>query len=215
VGSFWLHDPDQLCYQGYHRAWAFGLGLPLMVIVCGLLPVGILWVSLRNKAQHLAHLSALNNNSSSSSVCYKPAYGWWEVVVFGQTAVLTVVGVFGFELCPLHQIIAFSSTLAVMALLLQAAQPYVLPAAGNVTLQSIACLFHTNTANVVFLDYKSFKASVATAIAVGSGGLLINFVFVASVTWRVGRLLVGRQAAGSEPNKSVEAEEPAALRPPV
>jgi hypothetical protein len=22
VGSFWLHDPDQLCYQGYHRAWA-------------------------------------------------------------------------------------------------------------------------------------------------------------------------------------------------
>jgi hypothetical protein len=125
--------------------------------------------------------------------------------VFGQTAVLTFVGVFGFKLGPLHQIIAFSGILAVMALLWQIAQPYVLPAAG--VLHSIVCLFITNTANVVFLDYATFKASATTVIAVGSGVLLINVVFVASVVWRVGRLWVGKQAAKSGVTKSVEMGE--------
>jgi hypothetical protein len=210
VGSFWLHDPDQLCYQGYRRAWAFELGLPLLVIVCGLLPASILWVSLRSREQHLLNSSTLKHGAFFR-MWYKSSCCWWDIVVFGQKAVLTVVGVFGFKLGPLHQIIAFSGILAVMALLWQVAQPYALPAAG--VLHSIVCLFITNTANVVFLDYKSFKASFTTATAVGSGVLLINIVFVASVMCRVGRLWVGRQGAGSEPNKSVEVEEPAALRP--
>jgi hypothetical protein len=212
VGSFWLYDPDQLCYQGYHRAWAFGLGLPLLVIICVLLPASILRASLRNKASRLTNPSTLKHNGFCS-VCYLPAYGWWEVVVFGQTAVLTVVGVFGFKLGPLHQVIAFSGILPAMALLWQVAQPYVLPAAVSVTVQCIVCLFITNTANVVFLDYNTFKASATTAIAVGAGVLLINVVFVASVVWRVGRALwVGRQAENSEANNSVEVGEPA-LRP--
>jgi hypothetical protein len=212
VGSFWLHDPGQLCYQGYHRAWAFGLGLPLLVVVCALLPGGILWVFLRSKAPPLTNTSTMKHNGFSS-VCYIPAYGWWEVVVFGQTAVLTVVGVFGFKVGPLHQIIAFSVVLAVMALLWHIAQPCVLPSAGYVTMHSIVCLFISNTANVVFLDYTTFKTSATTAIVVGAGVLLINVVFVASVVWRVGRALwVGRQAENSEANKSIEVGG-SALRP--
>jgi hypothetical protein len=191
VGSFWLHDPGQLCYQGYHRAWAFGLGLPLLVVVCGLLPASILWVVLHHRENHLPNSSTLHHGAFCR-MWYKSSCCWWEVVVFGQTAVLTVVGVFGLKLGPLHQIIAFSGILAVMALLWHIAQPYVLPAAG--VLHSIVCLFITNTANVVFLDYTTFQASGATAAAVGAGVLLINVVFVASVLWRVGRLWVARQA---------------------
>uniref|UniRef100_A0A383V756 Tyrosine-protein kinase ephrin type A/B receptor-like domain-containing protein n=1 Tax=Tetradesmus obliquus TaxID=3088 RepID=A0A383V756_TETOB len=93
VGSLWLHDPGQLCYQGYHRAWALGLGLPLLVVVCGLLPAGILWAVLRNRQRHTPH--ATNMPCLKCLVWpYKPSYCWWDASVLLQTAALTAVGVF-------------------------------------------------------------------------------------------------------------------------
>jgi hypothetical protein len=93
VGSFWLHDPDQLCYQGYHRAWALGLGLPLLLLVCGLLPAAILWVALRNNQQKAPHTSAVC--MVFLVWCYQPSYCCWDAAVTMQTAALTIVSVYG------------------------------------------------------------------------------------------------------------------------
>jgi hypothetical protein len=198
VGSFWLHDPDQLCYQGYHRAWALGLGLPLLLLVCGLLPAGILWVVLRNKQRKTPH----------ASICclkflvwpYKPRYCWWDVKVLLQTAALTVVGVYGIFLGPLHHNIALSSAFALMALIWQAAQPCIVPAATTVMLQGICCLFFSSMSNALYLKHSGFNANTGTAIAVSYAVLFINAAFVASVVWRVIRLVNGSKAR----EKSVE-----------
>ncbi|KAF6265074.1 hypothetical protein COO60DRAFT_1457264 [Scenedesmus sp. NREL 46B-D3] len=207
-GSFWLQDPDQLCYQGYHRAWALGLGIPLLLLVCGVSPAGLLCLMLR-KRQHLGDASFIRRHGLLF-LCYKPSCFWWEVTVMAQTAVLIVVGVFGHSIGPLHQIIAFSCLLAVIALLWQYAQPHMLPAAGDTMLQCIVCLFVTNTVSVTFLDYGSFKASVTTVTSVGSAVLFIHVVFVASVLWRIGRVLSGKQAVENERSKPAVAEEPPA-----
>jgi hypothetical protein len=83
VGSFWLHDPDQLCYQGYHRAWALGLGLPLLLLVCGLLPAAILWVALRSKHQDQQLPGEYSSFGCYRTLAciYKPPFRLWEVAV--------------------------------------------------------------------------------------------------------------------------------------
>jgi hypothetical protein len=58
VGSFWLLDTDQLCFQGYHRGWAIGLGVPLLLLLCVAVPAGVigyLW-ALRGKLQETYNL---------------------------------------------------------------------------------------------------------------------------------------------------------------
>jgi hypothetical protein len=206
VGSFWLHDTDQLCYQGYHRAWALALGLPLLLLVCGLLPAGILWVVLRQ--MHQQHHLPSGNSQLYSCVflqsIYRPACRWWEVLVFCETAVLTAVAVFGHRLGPLHHIIACSCTLAVMGLLHMAAQPYMLPAANTIMLQCLCCLFFSNMANVLFSSHGSFRAGDAAVNGVGSVVLYSNVVFVGCVLWRLFRVLRGKQAVRSEADTAVK-----------
>jgi hypothetical protein len=204
VGSFWLHDPGQLCYQGYHRAWAFGLGLPLLVVVCGLLPATLLWVLLRHRQQLQLPTQDSNRMSGHSFLVfvYRPVYCWWELVVLFENAVLTAVAVFGFRLGPLHQIIAFSCVLALCGLLQIAAAPFVLPAANTVMLQSICCLFFSNMANVLFLTHGGFPGSAVVLTAVASVVLCVNVVFVGSVMWRIVKLL-RRQTASVQLDKSV------------
>jgi hypothetical protein len=198
VGSFWLHDPDQLCYQGYHRAWALGLGLPLLLLVCGCLPAAILCAVLRRKQQEApdAHASALS--LAFLVWCYKPEYCWWDAAVLMQTALLTVVSIYGNFLGPLHQLIAFSCACAVMVLVWKAAQPFVMKAANTVMLQGVCCLFLASMSNVLYLEYSSFKLAAGIGIAVSSVVLCCNTVFVASVMWRMAMLFSSSTALAAE-----------------
>jgi hypothetical protein len=43
VGSYLASDMSKQCYNpsGYHRAWALGLGVPLLVLFCFVVPVGL------------------------------------------------------------------------------------------------------------------------------------------------------------------------------
>lgn len=34
VGSFWVYDMQQVCFEGWHKSWSSGLGLPLYVPYC-------------------------------------------------------------------------------------------------------------------------------------------------------------------------------------
>jgi hypothetical protein len=206
VGSFWLHDPDQRCYQGYHRAWALGLGLPLLLLVAGLLPAAILWVTLRNRQleqQLPGETSSFNRSYKIMDFIYKPTCRWWEVVVMFELAVLAAVAVSGPRLGPLLHTIAFCCVLAVMGWLQITAQPYRFPAANYFMLQCLCCLFFSTMANVLFLNSGSFRASAAAANGVGSVVLCSNVVLVGSVLRRLVRLLSRQQGAGGAGDKSV------------
>jgi hypothetical protein len=52
VGSFLAQDMSEQCYApgGYHKAYALGLGLPLLILICFVLPAGLfsfIWISNR------------------------------------------------------------------------------------------------------------------------------------------------------------------------
>ena len=39
--GYWVQDMQQACWQGWHKAWAWGLGFPCTLIFCFLVPCGV------------------------------------------------------------------------------------------------------------------------------------------------------------------------------
>lgn len=79
VGRFWQLDIDQQCLEGYHKGWALGLGIPLLLLLCGAVPFGMLsflWVR-RERLQEVYYLQHFGFLYSS----YRPATYFWEGVV--------------------------------------------------------------------------------------------------------------------------------------
>lgn len=79
VGSFWLLDINQQCFAGYHRGWAAGLGVPLLFLLCIVVPFGVivyLWTH-RNKLQNPYYLQHYGFLYTS----YRPSKCYWEGVV--------------------------------------------------------------------------------------------------------------------------------------
>jgi hypothetical protein len=186
VGSFWLHDPDQLCYQGYHRAWALGLGLPLLLLVCMVLPAGILLVVLHNK--HRLNDPKFMRLYGFLVRSYQPTYCWWEAAVLAQTAALTAVGVFSYSLRPLQEWV-MCIALAVCAVVLIAFEPDAQPAAGRTMLLGMYCLLLTSIGMWSFSAFRRFTPSSQYIIAMGVLLLLMNLVYVASVVLQIVKIV--------------------------
>lgn len=56
-------------------------------------------------------------------------------------------------------------------------------------LQALYCLFLTNTASLMYLDYGTLEAIGLHAVGVGAVALALNVLFVASVTRQIPCLL--------------------------
>jgi hypothetical protein len=82
VGSFWLLDTDQQCFQGYHRNWAVGLGVPLLLLLCGVVPAGIIGY-LRARRGNLQETYYLQHYGFLYS-SYWPCRFYWEGIVAFQ-----------------------------------------------------------------------------------------------------------------------------------
>lgn len=89
-GSYWLLDTDQQCFRGYHTGWAFGLGVPLLLLLCLVLPFGIVgylcWCRRKNvlgDAYYSQHYGFLYE-SYTRRCCF------WEGVVAMQVRPLSV-----------------------------------------------------------------------------------------------------------------------------
>jgi hypothetical protein len=111
VGSFWIHDTDQLCFVGWHRSLAIGLGIPLLLFVC-FVPGFILYKTLPNRAKltdpvWLQHYGFLVQD-------YKPGCRFWEAVVSAQTILLVAISVFSYTLGPFYQAVLMNVAVAVI-----------------------------------------------------------------------------------------------------
>lgn len=84
VGRYWLLDTDQHCFERLHRGWALGLGIPLLLLLCGAGPLGIigfLWLR-RNNLQETYYLQHFGFLYSS----YRPCRYYWEGIVALQVS---------------------------------------------------------------------------------------------------------------------------------
>lgn len=77
VGTFWLLDTQQQCFTDYHLRWALGVGVPLILIFCILVPFGIIGYlsARRTRLQEPFYLQHFSFLYKSYRQCY------WEGVV--------------------------------------------------------------------------------------------------------------------------------------
>jgi hypothetical protein len=40
-GSYWVAGPNQPCWSGWHAKWAWCFGAPIIVLLCGIIPISI------------------------------------------------------------------------------------------------------------------------------------------------------------------------------
>lgn len=191
VGSFLASDMNEQCYQrdGYHRAWALGLGVPLLLLFCFVVPVGLfvfLWLSKRHKKldqdRFRKHYGFLYR-TWRQEVC------WWEAVSVCQTICLVIIGSFGHVLGVYYQALVVLAALSVFCVLLLLVKPHDSRAAGAVTLFSVWVLMATSFSALTFLPYRNAIPAYGYTMAMGVFVLVTNVAFVLSTLWRLLRLL--------------------------
>jgi hypothetical protein len=193
VGRFWVHDLDQPCFQGYHRAWTLALGLPLAVAVCLVLPACIAIVTVANR--HRLASPDFQQHYGFIYHAYRPACCYWECVVVLQTVALVAIRVFGWVLGPFHQGLALNVGVALILIMLLAVQPYAQQQTSRVARHGMACLLLTSYAVLSFVRCDGVAAGREYVMALAVVTAVINIAFVSSVAWQLLRhvlhLLVG------------------------
>jgi hypothetical protein len=189
VGSFLAQDMSERCYApgGYHRAYALGLGLPLLILICFVLPAGLftfIWISNRRG------LLVQDNFRKQYGFLYRSwRVCWWESVVVVQTTILVMIGTFGYALGVYFQLLVMMAALGIISVLLSSVRPHNSKVAASVTRFSIGVLFTTAFSCLTFLPYRNITPAYGYTMAMGVFVLVINVAFVLSTLWRLLRLL--------------------------
>eukprot|EP00878_Enallax_costatus_P008901 GHUV01009305.1.p1 GENE.GHUV01009305.1~~GHUV01009305.1.p1 ORF type:complete len:278 (+),score=34.00 GHUV01009305.1:350-1183(+) len=123
VGRFWLMDLQQHCFEGYHLGWSVGLGVPLLVFVCLLVPGTVLMLSLHRRRQP-SLVTTFDRHYGFLYRTYKPSMCFWEAVVVLETIAFVAVSVFGHSLGSYYQIILMIFVLIIMLFMLVTFKPY-------------------------------------------------------------------------------------------
>ena len=99
--GYWVSDIQQECFAGWHKQWALGFGIPVVVLFCVGVLLGV-WLLLWRNSSRLGdpdfrqYCGFLYRN-------YTESKAWWEAVWAVQTALLTAVSVFHFTCKPTMQ----------------------------------------------------------------------------------------------------------------
>jgi hypothetical protein len=191
VGLYWTQDLSTQCYAsgGYHKAWALGVGLPLLLLLCFALPLGLL-VFLVISCRH----------GKLSQAIFRQQYGflyrswrqgvdWYEAVVVVQTNTLVLVGTFGYALGPYFHLLVITAALAFIGVLLLCIRPHKCTAAGQVSLQGVGVLCLTAFSALTFLSYRNITPPPGYSMAMGGILLAAHILFVLCTLWRLFRLI--------------------------
>jgi hypothetical protein len=186
---------SQQCWQGYHKALALGVGVPVILLLCFVYPGSVLVFMLRHHGGSLytAEYSFLFS-------MYKPTVAWWEVVVIVQMSVLVAITVFSVRLGTYFGCVVLMVAYFVVLSLLISIRPYACKAVGAVATRGAQCVFITSMATLLFMPAGTISGQAGAyeqyGIAVGVVVLCLNVAFVLSVVWQVSRLVRWKVLAG-------------------
>jgi hypothetical protein len=191
VGSFWAQDMSERCYatSSYHRAYALGLGIPLLMLLCFILPAGLfafMWFSRRSGR---LGTEAFRQQYGFLYRTWRETVCWWEAVQVLSTIVLVMIGTFGFALGPYYQSLVITAALGISGVLLLAVRPHNCAAAGTVSLQGVGALITTSFSALTFLSYRNVTPAYGYTMFMGAVVLLVNVAFVLSAVWKLLRLI--------------------------
>lgn len=196
VGSFWAQDMNERCYApgGYHRSLALGLGIPLLLLLCFVLPVGL-----------AAFLQVSKMHGKLGNDTFRRQYGflyrtwreevcWYEAFVVVQTMLLVMIGTFGYALGPFYQLLVMATALGFIGVLLLVVKPHNCAEAGAVCIQSVGVLYATTFAALSFLPSwqvsgRNITPPAPYTVTMGVLLLLINVAFVLCTLFKLLRLV--------------------------
>jgi hypothetical protein len=189
VGSYWAQDMGTQCYAGYHRRWALGLGIPLLVLFCCVLPGGLFaFMQISRKHGKLSQTSFRQQFGFLYRTWREPVC-WWEAVVVLQTIVLVMIGTFGYALGPYYQSLVITAALAIIVVLLMSVKPHCCKAARVVSLRSVGVLMTTAFSALSFMPYRNISPAPGYTMAMGVFVLVINVAFVLSTLLQLVRTI--------------------------
>jgi hypothetical protein len=191
VGLYWTQDLSTQCYApgGYHKPWALGVGVPLLLLLCLALPIGLtLFLVISCRHGKLCQASFRQQYGFLYRSWRQGVY-WFEAVVVVQTNTLVLVGTYGYALGPYYHLLVITAALASISVLLQVVRPHRCTAAGQVSLQGVGVLCLTSFSALTFLPYRNITPPSGYSMAMGAVMLAAHVLFVVCTMWRLLRLV--------------------------
>jgi len=189
TSGYYVGDMEQACFAGWHKAWAFGLGLPATLLLCVGVPMALFWGLLLNKAKcgevsFREHFGFLYRNYTDEKV-------WWEAVWALQTVLLSSISTFHFTIKAYYSVILLSLVFLLGAVLQALAQPCAEPRLHHMQLASTACLFLTSFWTLSLFTLHNDAVAEAVPIAVTVVLVCLNGTFVIWCVYNIVRCASG------------------------
>ena len=175
--GYWVGNMQQACWEGWHRSWALGLGLPTMILSLFGVPLGI-WFALWYRRPQVA--TGQNGYITSLGFLYhnyrKKRY-YWEVVSTVQIAIQVAVSVFSFTLGAYYTTLLLQASVILFWAMQLIFKPFAFPEPHLASLFSWGCL---STTVFIALSLFSFDKVLPPSygVVIGIVGLLVNLAFV-------------------------------------
>ncbi len=172
--GYWVSDLDQVCYDGWHKRWALGLGIPITLVFCLCVPVGI-WYLLRvNKAKlHLQRFLAIGFLCRN----YKITRYYWEAISVVQLALVVAISVFRFNLGAYYATVLLNASFSVLFTVQYMFKPYEVKMLHHLQLVSFVSLSFTTTIALTLFTVGDVAAPSLYGSIIGVFGLLVNVSF--------------------------------------
>jgi hypothetical protein len=170
--QLWLLDVSVQCGSPVHRRWKLVLGVPLVVLMFGVLPVAVgvlLWAVRRRLTE-----PEVQRHIGFLYIHYRPQVFWWQVVELLQTLWLAVAAsVVAHRTGPFYSTLLVNLNLALILFMLLWFKPMASRQVQLLAYASLACQLLTTYAALVFLPLEVDDQLAMAAIAwLGSGNAL-------------------------------------------
>ncbi|KAF6259604.1 hypothetical protein COO60DRAFT_1638284 [Scenedesmus sp. NREL 46B-D3] len=179
-GSFFLLDLNEECWApgGWHRVWALAYGVPLLVLLCGVLPLGLAGVIWANR-RHL-HAPWFRRRYGWVVRVYRPERAAWEAVVVCQTIMMCMCAVFGMALGVYHQTLLMAAVCAGFAVLLMVFEPHEHRQLQHLLVYAFGALFIMLMGALSFLtSFNDIEPPYEYSITMGAVVLIANLMYIA------------------------------------
>jgi hypothetical protein len=178
--GYWTLEPSQECFTGWHKTWAFALGLPLTMLLCVVVPIWLFFFLHLNRSKIAQR--AFQERYGFLYRNYKASKAWWEAVWAVQTVLLSAVTVFQFSIEAYTVVLLFSVLFVGNAVLQAVVKPYAEPRLHYTQLVATGFLFLTAQSTLV-LFHPYADSTAASAIVPKVVGSILVFLNGAFVLW--------------------------------
>jgi hypothetical protein len=171
--GYWVLDMHQACYSGWHKSWAFFLGIPCAVVFGGFVPLAII-VGLTRKKSKLKephfqqHFGFLYRNFRASKY-------YWGAVVTIENVLLVTVSVFSSTMGVYYATLVLNAAFGFLIIVQLLFKPFAVRKLQHLQLMSFGCLFATTYAGLSLLsvdrmaprEYRVFIALLVSVVNLG------------------------------------------------